>query len=83
MYIMAEKFLNGKDLEQFKEEVKMTRLGQMLINDGIETGIEKGIENFIKLCKEFNLSQSDTLTRVVNEFKVSFNKAKTHVEKYW
>ncbi|MDU4478291.1 MAG: hypothetical protein E7I90_13535, partial [Clostridium sp.] len=36
------KFLKGKDLEKVKEELKMTELGEMLINEGIEKGLEKG-----------------------------------------
>lgn len=44
VYTMANKFLDGEDLEKIKEEIKMTRLGAMLYNDGINDGIERGIE---------------------------------------
>ena len=42
LYAFANKFLKGKDLEKVKEELKMTELGEMLINEGIEKGLEKG-----------------------------------------
>lgn len=42
LYALAVKFLDPKDLEEVKEEFSMTLLGQMLVNDGIERGIEKG-----------------------------------------
>ncbi len=42
MYIMADKFLKGDDLEKFKEEVKMTRLGQMIFDDGKAEGFIAG-----------------------------------------
>lgn len=42
LYALAVKFLDSKDLEEVKEEFSMTLLGQMLVNDGIERGIEKG-----------------------------------------
>ena len=48
VYAMADKFLDGKDLEKIKEEIKMTRLGAMLYEDGIEVGIERGIERGIE-----------------------------------
>ena len=38
-------------LEQVKEMIAMTRLGQMLVEDGIAQGIEQGIEQGIALTK--------------------------------
>lgn len=40
VYAMAEKFLDSVTLEELKEAVGMTRLGQMMYNDGVEAGIE-------------------------------------------
>ncbi len=40
IYTMAEKFLDSFDMEEIKESVSMTRLGQMLVNDGMQKGIE-------------------------------------------
>lgn len=37
---MAEKFLESADLEEVKEEMSMTRLGQMLVEDGYKQGLE-------------------------------------------
>ena len=42
VYAMADKLLDSWDLEKIREEIKMTRLGAMLYNDGIEVGIERG-----------------------------------------
>ena len=41
---MADKFLDSGDLEKIKEEIKMTRLGTMLYEDGIEVGMEREME---------------------------------------
>ena len=38
----ADKFLTGKDLEEIKEVVAMTRLGQMLYDDGLKVGKSEG-----------------------------------------
>lgn len=37
VYAMAEKFMDSVTIEQLKEAVGMTRLGQMMYNDGVET----------------------------------------------
>lgn len=47
IYAMADKFLETMDLEEIMEEMAMTRLGRMLVKEGIEEGIEKGIEKGI------------------------------------
>lgn len=44
LYAFANKFLDEKDLEKVKEELRMTDLGKSLIQEGIEQGIEQGIE---------------------------------------
>ena len=44
LYTLADKFLDGKDLDEIKEVISMTRLGQMLLDEGMEKGIKKGIK---------------------------------------
>ena len=44
LYAFAEKFLEAKDLDEVKEAIAMTRIGQMLLDEGIEKGIQKGIQ---------------------------------------
>ena len=39
---MADKFLESMDMEEIKEDMRMTRLGQMLLNDGITEGRIQG-----------------------------------------
>ena len=42
LYTLADKFLKGKDLEEVKEAVAMTRIGQMICDDGVVRGREEG-----------------------------------------
>lgn len=42
LYALAIKFLDRDDLEQVKERFGMTILGQMLMEDGMKKGLEKG-----------------------------------------
>lgn len=44
LYAFADKFLDGKDLEKVKEEISMTKIGEMLVQDGIEKGKVEGKE---------------------------------------
>ena len=49
IYAMAEKFLTQKELEELKEEIKLTRLGQMLVEDGFAQGITQGLKDLIAI----------------------------------
>lgn len=56
LYIMADKFLDSVEMEQLKEEIKMTRLGQMLYSDGFTEGRVQG-----EACGEMKLSKLITI----------------------
>ena len=43
LYTLADKFLEGKDLNEIKEVVAMTRIGQMLLDEGMEKGLARGL----------------------------------------
>ena len=51
IYAMADKFLDRAELEEIKEEIKMTRLGQMLVEEALEQGLERGEDNFASLTR--------------------------------
>ena len=44
LYALAIKFLDETELTEIKEAMIMTKLGQMLVDDGIKKGIAKGME---------------------------------------
>ena len=48
LYALADKFLNSTELEEIKEVVAMTRLGQMIFDDGIQQGVQKGLTQGIQ-----------------------------------
>ena len=41
LYTLADKFLSVGELNEIKEVLAMTRLGQMLYDDGVKKGMEK------------------------------------------
>lgn len=42
IYAMADKFLDYLDIEEVMEEMSMTRVGRMLVKEGIKEGIKEG-----------------------------------------
>ena len=52
VYIMADKFLDSAEMEQLKEEIKMTRLGKMLYDDGEVMGLKRGQANVLTLIQK-------------------------------
>ena len=44
IYTMADKFLDSISMKEAEDAIKMTKLGQMLVNDGFSQGIQKGTE---------------------------------------
>ena len=52
LYTLADKFLDSKDLDEIKEVISMTRLGQMLLDEGMKKGMKKGMEQGLLLSKK-------------------------------
>ena len=52
LYTLADKFLDSKDLDEIKEVISMTRLGKMLLDEGMEKGMKKGMEQGLLLSKK-------------------------------
>lgn len=44
LYTFADKFVGEKELNQVKEMIAMTKLGKLLMDDGIEKGLEQGLK---------------------------------------
>ena len=49
IYAMADKFLNEMEIEEIQEMMAMTKIGQVLVNQGIEKGMTDQIRK--KLAK--------------------------------
>ena len=44
LYAFANKFLSAGELEEIKEAIAMTKLGEMLFDDGVKAGEKKGMK---------------------------------------
>ena len=91
IYAMADKFLESMELEEIVEDISMTRLGQMLVDRGMRTGLEKGREQglqqgvraLIQTCRELCVSREDTEARILQNFEIDAEAAREYLEKYW
>ncbi|MCC8140780.1 MAG: hypothetical protein LIO67_10885 [Lachnospiraceae bacterium] len=62
IYTMAEKFLENLDMEDVRKGVAMTRLGQMLVEEGREEGVQKTIlESIRSLMETLKLSADQAM----------------------
>ena len=67
LYTLADKFLDKAELDEIKEVIRMTRLGQMLMDEGMEL---KETDSIKKLMKNMNL----TIDQAMNALEISEDK---------
>ena len=78
LYTLADKFLSAGELNEIKEVLAMTRLGQMLYDDGVKKGMERGIERGIERGREEEARQNAALTaRLLEENRLDDLKRST------
>ena len=67
LYTLADKFLDKAELDEIKEVIRMTRLGQMLMDEGMEL---KETDSIKKLMKNMNW----TIDQAMNALEVPEDK---------
>ncbi len=67
LYTLTDKFLDRTELDEIKEVMRMTRLGQMLMDEGMEL---KETDSIKKLMKNMNL----TIDQAMNALEVPEDK---------
>ena len=71
IYTLAEKFLDGNELTDIKEVFRMTRLGQMLVNDGIDEGRKEGIQAGVSRVITAMLKKGKTISDIAADTDIS------------
>ena len=51
--------------------------------EGRWEGILEGIRATVRTCRNFNISEADTVRNIMNEFSLSQEEAVNYVKKYW
>lgn len=92
LYALAVKLLQPEELVEVKEELFMTILGKMLMEEGISRGISQGIsqglsqglvQGTVRMCRKMGFSMDHTCKEVMEQCTVSEEEAAVLVEKYW
>ena len=54
-----------------------------IFNDGKEVGLKEGICALIEACREFGVSQEDTLQRILERFSLPRQQVEEYMTLYW
>ena len=94
--IESQKLINhALELEQRGGKINMCNALEELRQEGVEEGrqegrqegrwegILEGIRATVRTCRNFNISEADTIRNIMNEFSLSQEEAVNYVKKYW
>lgn len=71
------------ELEQREGQINMCNALEELRQEGRWEGILEGIRATVRTCRNFNISEADTVRNIMNEFSLSQEEAVNYVKKYW
>lgn len=91
----SDKVIDESYRERVKEDIQMTKIGQMIFEDGVEMGLEQGMERgmergmeqgiqaLIETCREVGVSREDTQRKVMQKFSLPEDKAENYLKRCW
>ena len=88
----SQKLINhALELEQRGGQINMCNALEELRQEGVEEGrqegrwegILEGIRTTVRTCRNFNISEADTVRNIMNEFSLSQEEVVNYVKKYW
>lgn len=68
---------------EYDEEKHMRQEREENWRDGNEAGKQEGIKAFVEICKEFGIDRTETLSKLIDKFSVTAEKAEEYMEEYW
>lgn len=86
----SDKLIDEAYKRQIKEEMRMTQIGQMLIDEGmekgmkkgIEKGMEKGIQALIEDNREDGVSEERIVEKLQKRFSMDRGKAEAYLQRF-
>ena len=88
----SQKLINhALELDQRGGQINMCNSLEELRQEGVEEGLHEGrwegilegIRATVRTCRNFNISETDTVRNIMNEFSLSQEEAVNYVKKYW
>ena len=83
LYALAMKFLTKVELEEIKEVLAMTILGEMLLADGIEKGKKQGREQGIRALIIDNLEEGTPENKIIQKLEKLFSLSTESAQSYY
>ena len=79
-----KKYIDFTQESSMESEVEnMKGFGMAIFEDGIEVGMERGIEALFETCAELNIPKTDVQKKISQKYALSDEKAYEYVEPYW
>ena len=78
----SDKLIDEAYKRQIKEEMQMTQIGQMLIDEGMENGMEKGIQALIEDNREDGVSEERIVEKLQKRFSMDRGKAEAYLQRF-
>ena len=66
-----------------ERQINMCNALEELRHEGRWEGILEGIRAIVRTCRNFHISEEDTVRNIMNEFSLSQEEAVNYVKKYW
>lgn len=79
----SDKVIDEAYRKRVKEEMQMTKVGQMIFEDGFEQGSRTGIQALIEACRDFGVSRQDALVRIIRKFNLTEDMARKFLDEFW
>lgn len=79
----SDKVIDEAYRKRVKEEMQMTKVGQMIFEDGFEQGSRTGIQALIEACRDFGVSRQDALARIIRKFDLTEDMARKFLDEFW
>lgn len=79
----SDKVIDEAYRERVKEEMQMTKVGQMIFEDGVEKGTQMGMQAVIVTCKKLSGTREDALSMITQQFSLTEDAAQKVLDEFW
>lgn len=78
----SDKVIDEAYRNRVKEEMQMTKVGQMIFEDGFGQGIEQGIQALVVSFKDEGFSREQIVRKIQTSFSVDEQQAQTYFDRF-
>lgn len=82
LLVSSDKFICREDAEAIRREICMTKVGRLLFEEGIEQGMERGIEALILDNLEEHVPEEQVIRKLQRHFHLDETAARAYFERF-